>query len=239
MYIPLFLGIGNLGRYPLPLTNSEVPRQRSTTPVSRLPCLSPVSSWYSLAFLPRRRCLVRLVTRRLRGPRSGHAGSFSSLNGFGVLFPISRRTEYYSVLKLCICMHPWTSPTGCLTYRRVRALPRALQGGGFIPAHCTEYSVCCMWFLYIWHNLNMHIWSIYHGLRSILITEFFWIFHISSASGGFFFYNYFLLLFYSGILLLLLKLVPPPNFTSPHPSTQGEFVTRHLMKPPSYFNTLP
>ena len=56
-----------------------------------------------LSLLPRRRCLVRFVTRRFRGPHSGHTWSFSSLNRFWGNYHF-HFTEYYSVLKLFACV---------------------------------------------------------------------------------------------------------------------------------------
>lgn len=99
-----------------------------------------------LSLLPRRRCLVRLLTRQFRGPRSGHTANFSSLNRFGGKYSVYyfHFTVYGVLLRLqiIICMHPWTSPTGCLclTCRRVRALPRALQGGSFLHTVC-DFSI--------------------------------------------------------------------------------------------------
>lgn len=59
-----------------------------------------------LSLLPRRRCLVRLVTRRFRGPRSGHTLELlipEQIWGKVFFFSISRCTEYYSVVKLFAC----------------------------------------------------------------------------------------------------------------------------------------
>lgn len=89
-----------------------------------------------LSLLPRHRCLVRLVTRRFRGPRSGHLELLIPEQILGKYY--FHFTEYGVLLRLkIICMHPWTSPTGYLTYRRVRALPRALQG----VHSCTLYVI--------------------------------------------------------------------------------------------------
>lgn len=103
--IPLFLGTGNLGRYPLPLiTNSEVPRERSTAPVSRLPCLSPVSSWCSLAFYQDAGASLDSSLGNLEDPvvdtlRASHP--WTDLGGSTpYIISISRCTEYYSILKL-------------------------------------------------------------------------------------------------------------------------------------------
>lgn len=107
-----------------------------------------------LSLLPRRRCLVRLVTRRFRGPRSGHTLELlipEQIWGKVFFFSISRCTEYYSVVKLFACT-PWTSPTGCLTYRRVRALPRALQG----VHSCTLY-VISLYLTQLEHAYGVHV----------------------------------------------------------------------------------
>lgn len=58
-------------------------------------------------------------------------------------------------------MHPWTSPTGCLTYRRVRALPRALQGGGVHS--CTLYGVFRM--LYV---ISLYLTQLEHAYMEYL-----------------------------------------------------------------------